>query len=176
VSDSRSLKEYHIDISSESSDAILQEISSYRLRGFSGDYEGICFYKEDDKSPMKLAILDERNRTAALCNFPPLSNTIDLENEDECVSFSLLATSDSNLTSLAPNQGFEGVACDPEDKKLYIAQEKNPMAIWQLDLVTGTFETLIPVSSLADWTDLVSDLAGVRTNLRMVMVYRLYIV
>jgi hypothetical protein len=169
VSDAHSLNEYQINSMTDGGDdaggaILLQELASYRLQGFSGDYEGICFYQEDN-SPMKLAIIDERNRTAALCNFPPAfsNNTIDLES-DECLSFSLSPEDlrDESLTSSAPNRGFEGVACDPEDRKLYIVQEKNPMAIWQLDLVTGVFETLIPVSSLSNWRDLVSDLAGVR--------------
>lgn len=141
---------------------ILQD--RYRLRGFGGDYEGICFYKETD-SPMKLAVIDEANRTAALCDFPPSSNDNEINLEgDDCVSYSLSpqVLNDVTLMDPSPNRGFEGVACDPQGQKLYIAQEKDPMAIWQLDLVTGTFKVMIPVSSLEPWNDLVEDLAGVR--------------
>eukprot|EP00977_Amphora_coffeiformis_P022132 scaffold10520_cov144-Amphora_coffeaeformis.AAC.1 len=136
----------------------------YRLRGFSGDYEGICFYQRDDEDELLLAVIDEGNRTAALCNIPDNDSNedIDLENSDSCVSYSLSSAvlNDATLWDPSPNRGFEGVACDAEGQKLYLAQEKDPMAIWQLDLTTGSFEVMIPVSSLSPWTDLVEDLAG----------------
>lgn len=163
VNDAKWLDEYQLF-----DDETIMLKDRYRLRGFSGDYEGICFYQEED-SPLKLAVIDEGNRTAALCDLPSRSsnneNEIDLEGDD-CVSYSLspevltdvdLFEDPSNM-----NRGFEGVACDPQEKKLYIAQEKDPMAIWQLDLVTREFEVMIPVSSRASWTDLMEDLAGVR--------------
>lgn len=174
VNDAKWLNEYQVriddDDDGDDDDKIIMVLESrYRLRGFSGDYEGICLYKESGSST-KLAVIDERNRTAALCDFPSSTSTnnnnneIDLEGDD-CVSYSLSADVLSNADLMDPslNRGFEGVACDPQEQKLYIAQEKDPMAIWQLDLVTGNFEVLIPVSSREPWTDLVEDLAGVRT-------------
>jgi uncharacterized protein YjiK len=52
-------------------------------------------------------------------------------------------------------------ACDPESQKLYVIQEKNPMKIWSVDLVTGTFSEQIDVQGLESWSDQVTDLAGV---------------
>jgi uncharacterized protein YjiK len=52
-------------------------------------------------------------------------------------------------------------ACDPESQKLYVIQEKNPMKIWSVDLVTETFSEQIDVQGLESWTDQVTNLAGV---------------
>jgi hypothetical protein len=161
ISDRGRLNEYTIE-----NGEISEELASYRIQGFSGDYEGICLYgdQNDETATVQLAILDERNRTAALCTFPPSDgDRIDLEG-DECISYSLSNAdkADPSITSPEPNRGFEGVACDAAAQKLYIAQEKSPMTIWQLDLVTGVFDVLIPASTLDAWTDLVDDIAGVR--------------
>jgi myo-inositol-hexaphosphate 3-phosphohydrolase len=163
VNDAKWLKEYRISIDTSASRIIMEELAEYRLRGFGGDYEGVCVFHQGNGAT-KLAVIDEGNRTAALCDIDTAGNTIDLEDPTECVSYSLEADVLNNPVLMDPdiNRGFEGVACNAEDQKLYIAQEKNPMAIWQLDLVTGTFDVLIAVEKLAPWTDLVEDLAGVR--------------
>ncbi|KAL3923089.1 MAG: hypothetical protein SGILL_001856 [Bacillariaceae sp.] len=169
INDAKWLNEYSLSFNRQ---LILE--TRYRVRGFSGDYEGICLY-DSNGSQQQLAVIDEGNRTAALCKFPPENedNQIDLENGDECVSYSLSDPDPDLWNTENPeellNRGFEGVACDPDDRKLYLAQEKNPMAIWQLDLVTGDFEVLIQVSSLEPWTDLVEDLAGVRTTVYCIL-------
>lgn len=69
--------------------------------------------------------------------------------------------SNSSLTSSDPNEGFEGVACDPLNRKLYVAQEKSPMLIWSVDFDTGLYSLLIDVQRLPSWTSLITDIADI---------------
>lgn len=70
VNDARWLHEYKITAATTAAatPAMMLE-NPYRLRGFGGDCEGICFY-QDANDMMKLAVIDKENRSAALCNLP----------------------------------------------------------------------------------------------------------
>jgi hypothetical protein len=57
------------------------------------------------------------------------------------------------------NLSFEGIACDPANKKLYIATENDPKIIWSVDFTTGIYEVLIDVDSLPSWT--IEDMNGI---------------
>jgi len=70
-----------------------------------------------------------------------------------------LAPNQRNRTSADPNEGFEGVVCDPVNGKLYVIQEKNPMLIWSVDFTSGIYTEMINVQSLPAWTNRVTDLA-----------------
>ena len=67
-------------------------------------------------------------------------------------------------TSQDPNEGLEGIACDPWNKKLYVAQETKPRRIFSVDVETGIFEILLDIENNPTWSDLVDDVSGVRTS------------
>ena len=60
------------------------------------------------------------------------------------------------------NNALLQTACHPEAGKLYVIQEKNPMRVWEVDVVTKIFKELIDVQSKTEWTSLITDIAGVR--------------
>jgi SdiA-regulated len=63
-------------------------------------------------------------------------------------------------TSADLNQGFEDLACDAANGKIYLITEKLPRRVWSLDVATGLFEIIIDVETLSSWTSQLSDLAG----------------
>jgi len=64
------------------------------------------------------------------------------------------------LKQVSTNAGFEGIAADCKNQKLYIAQERSPRAIIQVDLVSNAVEDMFLISNeetkfgSKDFTDL----------------------
>lgn len=154
--DEGTVREFSVDANG------LKEVRSIRLVGGSGDTEGSCFYTDD--SGTSLVYVDERERSVAICDLPTVEQgSVIYRESSNCKVIGLtdIQKSDPTQTSANSNEGFEGVACDPANHKLYVVQEKNPMRIWSVDIAAETFTTLIDVENLESWTSLVTDLAGV---------------
>lgn len=100
----------------------------------------------------------------AICDIPN-SNLVDplFRDSSNCrvLKLSPAQLSNSSLTNPEPNEGFEGVACDPINRKLYVAQEKTPMIIWSVSFDTGVYEVLLDVQRLPSWTSLITDIADI---------------
>eukprot|EP00934_Nitzschia_sp_Nitz4_P008114 Nitzschia sp. Nitz4//scaffold1_size375055//101975//103701//NITZ4_000240-RA/size375055-augustus-gene-0.668-mRNA-1//1//CDS//3329540937//8104//frame0 len=141
-----------------------QEIRKISIVGGSSDVEGDCFYNDETNGVVKFVLLDERTRAVSICDLPsedqdPVLYLDSMNCETLALPDDLF--SDPDETSADANQGFEGVACDPANGKVYIAQEKRPMRIWQLDVATGEYSTLIDVENNSHWTDRITDIAGI---------------
>jgi hypothetical protein len=92
----------------------VEELRRIRLVGGSGDTEGSCFYTEkiNDVSVTKIAYVDERERSVALCDIPTANQDgIIYRDSSNCLVIGLTTeqSEDSTLTSAEPNEGFEGV-------------------------------------------------------------------
>jgi uncharacterized protein YjiK len=99
----------------------------------------------------------------AICDIPAADQVVPLfRDSSNCRVIKLTPDqfNDPLQTSTDPNLGFEGVACDPYHRKLYVIQEKSPMRVWSVDVDTGTYTVLIDVQNLEAWTSRVTDLAG----------------
>lgn len=145
-------------------DGTVTLLRSIEFIGGSGDLEGICIYDE------RLVIVDERERDVTICDVATTTTGGAGAGADplfkESANCRVLGLTnkqknDPSETSAKANKGFEGVACDPDNGKLYVIQEKNPMRVWSVDVATGDYETLIDVESKADWKALVTDLSGI---------------
>jgi hypothetical protein len=96
----------------------------------------------------------------AVCDVPTINQIVPLFRDSSNCRILSLAPSQRNRTSTDPNEGFEDVACDPVNGKLYVIQEKNPMLMWSVDFTSGVYSELINIQSLPSWTSLVTDVAG----------------
>ena len=99
------------------------------------DTEGGCYYHDGGNGVSKLVIADERDRSIGICTPLPLDDHAAdpkmFRQNCEVVSM----TSDQvNQTSSDENKGFEGVACDAVDQRLYVITERDPMSIWTIDM------------------------------------------
>lgn len=97
----------------------------------------------------------------AVCDIPTINQVVPLFRDSSNCRVLSLAPNQRNRTSSDPNEGFEDVACDPTNGKLYVIQEKNPMLVWSLDFTSGVYTELIDVQSLPSWTSRVTDVAGI---------------
>jgi SdiA-regulated len=99
----------------------------------------------------------------AVCDIPTSGQVVPLfRDSSNCriLRLSPQQLSNRNITNPEPNEGFEGVACDPDNGRIYVIQEKTPMIVWSVNFTTGVYEILIDVQNLPSWTSRVTDLAG----------------
>jgi hypothetical protein len=83
-----------------------------RFMGGSSDTEGTCFYTEKSSGVTKIAYVDERERSVALCDIPTADQDgIIYRESSNCRVIGLTTDQfqDTTLTSAEPNEGFEGV-------------------------------------------------------------------
>jgi SdiA-regulated len=100
----------------------------------------------------------------AVCDIPTSGQVAPLfRDSSNCriLKLSPQQLSNRNITNPEPNEGFEGVACDPDNGRLFVIQEKSPMLVWSVNFTTGVYETLIDVQKLPSWTSRVTDLSAI---------------
>jgi uncharacterized protein YjiK len=89
------------------------------LRGF-GDPEAVEYIR-----PGVLLITEERNHRLIEVHFDDQTQVIDIADPANARQFSLSAA-DNN------NKGFEGLAYDPREQRLFVAKEKDPVRIFEI--------------------------------------------
>eukprot|EP00549_Striatella_unipunctata_P007187 CAMPEP_0118716016 /NCGR_PEP_ID=MMETSP0800-20121206/27254_1 /TAXON_ID=210618 ORGANISM="Striatella unipunctata, Strain CCMP2910" /NCGR_SAMPLE_ID=MMETSP0800 /ASSEMBLY_ACC=CAM_ASM_000638 /LENGTH=892 /DNA_ID=CAMNT_0006622365 /DNA_START=133 /DNA_END=2811 /DNA_ORIENTATION=- len=134
-----------------------------QIIGGSSDTEGSCFYYDETTQEQKYVYVDERERTVSLCDFPTRDEQDGgfLYRDSNCTTIGLTEEQALLQSSRSENEGFEGVACDPANQRLFVVQERRPMKIWLVDLVTESFSEFLDVEGNSAWTDLVTDLTGI---------------
>nr|WP_312508324.1 SdiA-regulated domain-containing protein [Pseudomonas luteola] len=90
------------------------------LRGF-GDPEAIEYVR-----PGVLLITEERNHRLIEVHVNDQTQVIDIADPANAKQFSLSAA-DNN------NKGFEGLAYDPKEQRLFVAKEKDPVRIFEIN-------------------------------------------
>lgn len=90
------------------------------LRGF-GDPEAIEYIR-----PGVLLITEERNHRLIEVHVNDQTQVIDIADPANAKQFSLSAA-DNN------NKGFEGLAYDPKEQRLFVAKEKDPVRIFEIN-------------------------------------------
>ncbi|WP_313727584.1 SdiA-regulated domain-containing protein [Pseudomonas sp.] len=90
------------------------------LRGF-GDPEAIEYVR-----PGVLLITEERNHHLIEVHVNDQTQVIDIADPANAKQFSLSAA-DNN------NKGFEGLAYDPKEQRLFVAKEKDPVRIFEIN-------------------------------------------
>ena len=146
-------------------DGEVTRLRKFTILGATADTEGSCFYVDQETGITKIAILDEGSRSVALCDVPAeeIQDAKIYRDSSNCRVLGMTEEmmADPLTTSENPNKGFEGVACDPWNKKLYVAQEEEPRRIFSVDVETGAFQVIIDIENNPAWSGLVSDLSGV---------------
>lgn len=90
----------------------VEELRRIPLVGGSGDTEGSCFYTDESTGVTKIAYVDERERSVALCDIPTAGEEdVIYRDSSSCRVIGLTPEQfdDTTLTSSVPNEGFEGV-------------------------------------------------------------------
>jgi hypothetical protein len=90
----------------------VEELRRIRLVGGSGDTEGSCFYTDESTGMTKIAYVDERERSVALCDIPTADQDgIIYRDSSNCRVIGLTTEQfeETTLTSAEANEGFEGV-------------------------------------------------------------------
>lgn len=90
------------------------------LRGF-GDPEAIEYVR-----PGVLLITEERNHRLIEVHVNDQTQVIDIADPANAKQFSLSAADNSN-------KGFEGLAYDPKEQRLFVAKEKDPVRIFEIN-------------------------------------------
>lgn len=101
-------------------------LRSIELYGFE-DTEGITYLGNN-----QFAIVEERRRGVVLIDISAQTTRLTLADQRRLI----LPPGDGN------NNGFEGLATDRTNNRLFIVSEKHPRQLWQIDGFTGSGKTL----------------------------------